>query len=302
LRGFGGDGFGRLFEVVSDFDDAGGGGEEGSDVAGYVGPVDGAGTGPEVVVLRAVVVVEVELGDAGLEEFEGFVDAFVVFWRREVGVADVEADADAVEVAYADDFEEVLGGGDFVLQVFEEDADTEGVGEGLEVLDGSEGVFERAEVPGVVLVAEVEGTGRDGDLLGGFEGALDLVHGGDAAGLFGVDEVEVRGDVAGPLGVGTVADVEGLVEGGTDVVGAEPGGDVAYGGSVGVVEVVAGGEDLDGLGAAFVQGVEEPWVQALGEEDVGGDSGLHHLLRYSSGAVGRAPGGTGEGWRRSRKV
>jgi hypothetical protein len=26
-------------------------------------------------------------------------------------------------------------------------------------------------------------------------------------------------------------------------------------------------------------------VQALGEEDVGGDSGLHHLLRYSSGAL-----------------
>ena len=207
------------------------------------------------------------------------------FGGGEVGVADVEADADAVEVADVDDFEEVLGGGDLVLEVFEEDADAEGVGEGLEVLDGGEGVLEGAGVPGVVLVAEVEGAGGDGDLLGGLEGALDLVHGGDAAGLFGVDEVEIGGDVAGPLGVGAVADVEGLVERGADVVGAEPGGDVADGGAVGVVEVVAGGEDLDGLGAAFVQGVEQAGVQALRKEDVGGDSGLHHFLRYSSGSV-----------------
>ena len=134
--------------------------------------------------LCAVVVVEVELGDAGFEEFEGFVDADVFFGLGEVGVADVEADADAVEVADAEDFEEVLGGGDFVLQVFEEDADAERVGEGLEVLDGGEGVFEGAGVPGVVLVAEVEDAGVDGDLLGGLEGALDLVHGGDAVGSF----------------------------------------------------------------------------------------------------------------------
>ena len=74
------------------------------------------------------------------------------------------------------------------------------MGEGLEVLDGGEGVFEGADVPGVVLMAEVEDDGLDGELLGGFEGALDLVHGVDAAGLFGVDEIEVRSDVAGPLG------------------------------------------------------------------------------------------------------
>ena len=75
---------------------------------GYVLPVDGAGAGPEVVVLWAVVVVEVELGDAGLEEFEGFVDADVLFGGQ-VGVADVEADAYAVEVADTEDFEDVSG-------------------------------------------------------------------------------------------------------------------------------------------------------------------------------------------------
>ncbi len=228
-------------------------------------------------------------------------------------VADVEGDADAVEVADLEDFEEVLGGGDLVLEVFEKDADAEGMGEGFEVLDGGERVLEGAEVPGIVLVAEVEGTGGDGDLFGGLEGALDLIHGRDAAGLFGVDEVEVGGDVAGPLGVGAVADVEGLVERGSYAGGVEPGGDVAYGGAVGVVKVVASGEDLDGLssvgGAGFVEGIEQSRVQALREEDVSRDTRLHHLLRYSR-ARERSPGVTvlegfvflrsGKKWRQTR--
>ena len=44
----------------------------------------------------------------------------------------------------------------------------------------------------------------------------------------------------------------------------------ADGGAIAVVEVVAGGEELDGLGAGFVEGVEQAGVQALLEEDVGG--------------------------------
>ena len=165
-------------------------------MTGGVGPVARAGAGPEVVVFGAVVVVEVELGDAGLQEFEGLVDGDVLFGGDEVCVTYVEADAYAVEVTYVKDFEDVFGGGDFVLQVFDEDADAEGVGEGFEVLDGGEGVFQCSGVPRVVFVAEVEDAGGDGDLLGGFEGALDLVHGGDAMGFVCVDEVEVGGDVA----------------------------------------------------------------------------------------------------------
>ncbi len=62
---------------------------------------------------------------------------------------------------------------------------------------------------------------------------------------------------------------------------AEPGGDVANGGPIGVVEVVAGGEELDGLSAGFVEGIEQAGVEALLEEDVGGEGGLHQLLQYS---------------------
>ena len=107
------------------------------------------------------------------------------------------------------------------------------------------------------------------------ERALDLVHGGDAVGLLGRDEVEVGGDVARPLGVGAVGDVDGLMQDGADVVGAEPGGEFADGGGVGVVEVVARGEDFDGARAGGVEGVQQAGVQAVLEEDVGGESGLH---------------------------
>jgi len=66
LCGFGGDGFGGVFEFVGDFEDAGGVGREGGDVFRYVLPVDACSAGPEVVVSLAEVVVDVELGDAGL--------------------------------------------------------------------------------------------------------------------------------------------------------------------------------------------------------------------------------------------
>jgi hypothetical protein len=78
---------------------------------------------------------------------------------------------------------------------------------------------------------------------------------------------------------------ERLVERGGDVVGAEPGGDVAEDGAVGVVEVVARGEELDGFGAALMESIEQAGMQALLKEDVGREAGLHHLLRYSSGRI-----------------
>ena len=104
--------------------------------------------------------------------------------------------------------------------------------------------------------------------------------------------------MAGPLGVGTIADVEGLVERGSDAGVAEPGGDVADGGAVGVIEVMAGGEDLDSLdavgSAGAVEGIEQARMKALREKDVSGDTELHHLLRYSRGGR-KVSGGEGFG-------
>ena len=165
----------------------------------------------------------------------------------------------------------MFGSGDFVLQVFEQNLHAERMGEGLEMLDRRERVFEGAGVPGFVLESEVERDGAKWDLLGGFDGALDLVHGVDAAGLFWVDEVERGSDVAAPLGVG----IERLVERGGNVIGAEPGGEFADDGAVSVVEVVADGEDFNRLGAAVAHGIEQAGVQALLQKDVSGDTRLH---------------------------
>ena len=179
-------------------------------------------------------------------------------------------------MADTDDFEEMGGGGDLVGQVFEQESDAEGAGEGFQVLDGGEGVLDGVGRPGVVGEAHVQGNGGEGDLLGGLEGAFDLVHGLNAAAFIVGDQVEGGGGVAGPAGVG----VGGLVEGGSDVVGAEPVGDLADDGAVGVVEVVAGGEDLDVARAGFGEGVQDGGIEGLLEQDVGGDSGLHRGLAY----------------------
>jgi len=76
---------------------------------------------------RSVVVVEVEFGDFGSEGFDDLVE-----WvAAEVGVAEVEAEGGGVEVADAEDVEEVGRGGDVVAEVFEQESDAEGSGEGL---------------------------------------------------------------------------------------------------------------------------------------------------------------------------
>ena len=203
-----------------------------------------------------------------------------------MGVTNVEADADAVEVADAENFENVLGGGDVVLQIFDEQANAERVGEGLEVFDSGEGILEGAGVPGFALGAEVESARGDGNLFGGLEGPFDLIHGGDAMGFFGVYEIDVRGDVAGPLAASPIAEVDGLMKCGGNAGGTEPSSNVTNGCAVAVVEVVAGREEFDGLSAGFVEGVEQAGVQALLEEDVGGKGGLHHLLKYSTWEFG----------------
>lgn len=132
--GFGGGGVGGFVEVIGDLEDSGDFGRQRRGEFREIGPVDGAGAGPEVLVALALIVMEVEFGDAGAQELEGVVDAGVAY----VGVAYVEGDADVREVADVEDLEDVLGGGDVVLDVFDEDFDAEGVGEGLDVLDGGE--------------------------------------------------------------------------------------------------------------------------------------------------------------------
>ena len=111
-----------------------------------------------------------ELDNARFEELDGGVDAAMELRRRDMGVAEIEGEGDGREVADVEDLEQVFGGGDFVLKIFEQDFYAQGMSEGLEVLDGGEGIFDGTGAPGIVLEAEVEGDGGEGNLLRGFRG------------------------------------------------------------------------------------------------------------------------------------
>ena len=86
-------------------------------------------------------------------------------------------------------------------------------------------------------------------------------------------------DVAAPLAGG----VDGAVETGFEVVVAEPGGELAEGGAVGVVEVVAGGDDLNGACAGTLDAVEQAGVETEREKEVGGKAEVHSHSRYNMG-------------------
>jgi hypothetical protein len=208
-----------------------------------------------------------------------------------MGVADVQADADAIEVADAKYLEEIVRGGDLVLEIFEQDAYAEWMSECFEMLDCGERVFEGARVPGIVFVAEVEHTGVDGNLLCGLEGALDLIHRADAMGFFDVDEIDIRSHVARPLSASSIAKEDGLMQRRGYAGVAKPDGNVADSGAIGVVEVMTRGEELDSFGTAFMEGIKQARVQALLKEDVCGYRRLHQILRYSSGTVFNAANG-----------
>ena len=195
---------------------------------------------------------------------------------REVGVSCVEAEADGVEVADTGDLRKMGGGSKVVQEIFEEELHTERGGEGLEVFDGREREVERFCGPAVVFETEVEDAGTEGDLLSGFEGAFDFVHGEDAFGFVAGDEIERGLRVPRPVGFLRLGE-DGHVHCGSNRVGAEPCGKFANGVAEGVVKVVPGGKDFDGFGAGVVQGIEVAGVEAIEEKDVRGDAKGHGL-------------------------
>ena len=96
----------------------------------------------------------------------------------------------------------MLGSGGFAEQVFDQQAHAERAGEGAEVLESGERVLDGARRPSVVVFAEMDDEIAQRDVLGGFEGALDLVHGVDAAGFFRMDDVDAGRAGAAHLAIG----------------------------------------------------------------------------------------------------
>lgn len=200
----GGDWGGVIAEGLVDFKDDGGRRGECLEGLSRGRPVDGAVTGPEVLVLLAVVVVGMDLDDAAGQRGYGLWHAY-----GDVRMAEVHTDADCIQVADAEDFDQVLGGGGFAGKVFDEQAHAKRTGKGAEVFEGGEGVLDGARGPAVIALAEVEDEVAKGDLLGGFEGALDFVHGVDAAGFLRVQHVDCGSAGAAHFAVGKERGVHG---------------------------------------------------------------------------------------------
>jgi hypothetical protein len=262
-----GDSGGGVVEVVADFKHSGGGRGESPECVECGGPVDGAVAGPEMLVANAVVVVDVELGDALAEDADGFDDA-----GRDVGVAEVKANVDLVKVGHIQDVHEVLGGGGIAGEILDEDAHAEGLGEDAEVLERGGCVFERAHGEAVEIFAEVDDEFFDGDVFGGFEGALDLVHGIDAARFFRMDEVDGRCPGAAHFAVGPERRVH---RPGLERIGGEPGSEFGDVLAAGVVEVLPCCEKFYALSAGAGGGFEDSGVQPLFQKEVGGQDGQH---------------------------
>jgi len=180
-------------------------------------------------------------------------------------MAEIETDTDGIQVADAEDFNQVAGGCGFAEQVFDEQAHAERMGEGAEVFEGRERVLDGAGRPSVFTLTEVDNEVAEGDGLGGFESALDFVHGVDAARFFGVEQVDRGRPGAAHFAVGIERGVHGP---GFQGIGAEKGGQFDDMVPAGVVEVVARRKKLDGLGAGTGSQIQLRGVQALVPEQM----------------------------------
>jgi hypothetical protein len=105
----------------------------------------------------------------------------------------------------------------------------------------------------------------EGDVLGGFKGALDLVHGVDAAGFVRVQQVNCRCAGTAHLVIGKERRMH---RPGFKRIGAEPSGKLCDVLAAGVVKVLASGKNLNRLRSGPAGKLQQPRVKALVQEQV----------------------------------
>ncbi len=143
------------------------------------------------------------------------------------------------------------------------------------MFEGGGGVFHGAEGPRFVFFAEVHDQLLEGNVFGGFEGALDLVHGVDAAGFLRVHDVDGGSAGAAHFAVGKKRGVHGIR---FEWIRGEPGGQLHDVLAAGVVKVLARGKELDALGAGARCGFQQTGVQSLLQKKMCGKNWQHTLM------------------------
>ena len=122
------------------------------------------------------------------------------------------------------------------------------------MLDGCHGMFECPLIPTVFPLAEMEDQKLQRQDLRGLERTLHLVHAVDAPGLIRVDHVYRRSPAPPHLRVRKERHMHGKRLHGID---AEPVGNLFHLSAVGVIEMLARGEDLNRLRSTLGQGIEQ---------------------------------------------
>ena len=96
----------------------------------------------------------------------------------------------------------MLGSGWLAQQIFNQQPDAERSRKGAQMFESGLSIFDGARRPGIRCVSQVNDQVAEGELIGGLQGALDLVHGVDAAGFFRVQKVDTRAARAAHITIG----------------------------------------------------------------------------------------------------
>src|SRR5450432_2932187 len=129
------------------------------------------------------------------------------------------------------------------------------------MLDGGHGGFEFVFVERFVAHADVLNQKAKWNVFGEFDGAFDFVHGFDAASAVDGRDVQRWSAGASPLVIGVERRVDRVER---HAAGTEPIGDFLHMlFAIGVVKMLAGGENFDRLRAAAYQAVQQAGMQSL---------------------------------------
>src|SRR5947208_16261623 len=163
-------------------------------------------------------------------------------------VSEIEANTDIVKVGRVNELHQFLRRGQLVRDILQQNTHSQGLGKGAEVLNRGHRRLEFALVESFIRGPQVLNEKTKWNLFGYLESALDLVHRLDAASP--VRGSHIHGGRSGATEL--VVAIERRVHGVQRNTGrAKPVGEFANVLlAVGVVHVLARGEDFDGLGTA----------------------------------------------------
>src|ERR1017187_8765967 len=213
-----------------------------------------------MLVLEPVIVMDVYRGDAVAKCGDGIGNP-----NGHVRMAQIQANSNLVKVAGLEDDHKVLGCRCLTQQVLHQQTHAQGSGKRAQMLERNGRIIHGSWGPSVGSLAEVHNQVAKGDMLGGLDGPLDLVHSVDAAGFLRMQQVDPRSAGAAHIAVRVKRRVH---RPNLELVGTKPAGQLCDMIAAGVIEVLAGGKYFDSLRSGPGGKLHQPWLQTLVQKQV----------------------------------